>query len=97
MNNQDAVQVVLDYIDNHMKFKTSIYNQYYLKKKSYSLWAALEIVELLMDAPLEYPVSTIYSFLYKMQYFVRISKSEIERNIFSRACDTAQEIILLFL
>jgi len=67
----------------------------YFNQRSYSRWAANEILELVMDNPFSTPIDIIEEFIIKMDYFSCIDLST--SLIFSIAKDTAEDILYLFL
>lgn len=95
--NEEAVIKIMNYIYSHcfepdVKFPTAWFDQ-----MSYSNWAAYEILELVMDHPLDDPSLLIDEFIIKMELFTLVGGPFEKGIIFSIAKDTAEDIQLLFI
>lgn len=65
-------------------------------KRSYAQWAAYEIINRIMDKPLDMPICIIEMFMYEMAMYACYGEDEQRSLIFQTAVDTAEELILLF-
>ena len=95
--NEEAVIKIMNYIYSHcfepdVKFPTEWFD-----RMSYSNWAAYEILELVMDHPLDDPSLLIDEFIIKMELFTLVGGPFENGIIFSIAKDTAEDIQLLFI
>jgi len=92
-----AVTLVTEFIREHLFSPAFSWDKYEFKKRSYEQWAALEIIERIMDRPLDPPIDIIESFMFEMYYYAYHSGDDEQRTfIFRTAYETAEEIILLF-
>lgn len=91
-----AVQIINEYIQEHLFEPSASWPKYEFAKRSYAQWAAYEIVHKLMDHPFEDPIIVIESFMFEMGMYAGISEDEERSWIFQIAVETAEELILLF-
>lgn len=98
-----AIEVIEQYINEHLLAPYATWDKYEFKKRSYERWAAYEICEKIMDSPLEDPSSVIETFMLKAQYYADIcelrSDSIFTLNrgfIFKCAANIAEELLSLF-
>lgn len=87
----------MDHIHKHLFSPALSWDKYEFKKRSYEQWAALEMIERIMDHPFDPPIDTIESFMFEMYCNAYVSGDDEQRTfIFRTAVETAEEIILLF-
>lgn len=91
-----AVEIIQKYIQEHLFEPSTSWSKYEFQKRSYSQWAAYEIINRIMDNPLDAPVDTIEKFIVEMAFYACYGEDEHRSWIFQTAAETAEEIILLF-
>lgn len=91
-----AVSIILDYVREHLFSPSFSWCKYEFMKRSYEQWAAYEIIERIMDHPLDPPIETIESFMFEMAMYACYGEDEQRSFIFQTAVEVAEEIILLF-
>lgn len=64
--------------------------------RSYARWAAMELVNRLMDYPHESPDLIVEEFMFKMEMFSAATDDPVKSRIFSVAKETAEDISTLF-
>lgn len=64
-------------------------------KRSYSRWAASEILERIMDRPFDQPDIIVEGFFLEMYMFIHSEEESESDLIFSTARDTAEDILHL--
>lgn len=67
------------------------------KRRSYSRGAAFEVLEQIMDNPLESPALVIEKFLIKLTFYLYMTDDANKNLIFSVAVETIEEILGMFL
>lgn len=95
--NDREISVLMDFIDEHLFEPESHWPKCFFDKRSYSRWAAYEMVERLMDHPFDSPDLIIEEFMLKMAYFSCQSKDVHKNLIFTTARDTAEDVLDIFL
>lgn len=95
--NEETVNKIMNYIYSHCFEPDVKFPKEWFDLMSYSNWAAYEILELVMDHPLEDPGMLIDEFIMKMELFSFVGDQSEKGIIFSIARDTAEEIQLLFI
>ena len=95
--NEEAVQVIIDYIDEYLFEPYANWPKNWFNQRTYSRWAANEILGLVIDNPLTPPSMVIDEFLVKMSYYSCVSENQNISIIFSTAVDTAENILNLVL
>lgn len=88
--------MIQKYIDKHLFNPSHTWCKYEFEKRSYSRWAAYEIIERIMDKPFEMPLCIIENFIFEMAMYACYGEDEHRSFIFQTAVETAEEIILLF-
>lgn len=91
-----AVTIIKEYIDQYLFSPSFSWLKYEFKKRSYSQWAAYEIINRIMDNPLEMPVCIIENFMFEMATYACYGEDEQRSEIFQTAVETAEELVLLF-
>lgn len=95
MCNNSAVSTIVSYIEECLFVPGIYWSKYEFEKRSYSHWAAYEILGLIMDHPLTPPDDIVYEFMLKMVIYSEATESKEKRFIFSTARDTAEDILSL--
>jgi len=96
--NDIAISKIMKYIDEYCFEPGAKWLDEYFAQRSYSNWAAYEILELIMDHPFDSPSLLIDDFILKMELYSCIGNVFERKIIFSIAKDTAEHIQqLLFL
>ena len=83
-------------MDEYLVSPGNNWSDKHFEEASYSRWAAEEIVQLLLDRPLDSPDEVIFSFILKMALYAQVAKTYKKRRIFSISEDTAEDILHLF-
>lgn len=91
-----AISIIQEYIKQHLFSPSNTWCKYEFEKRSYSIWAAYEIINRLMDRPFEMPICIIENFIFEMAMYACYGEDEHRSFIFQTAVETAEEIILLF-
>lgn len=91
-----AAEMIHEYIQEYLFAPTASWSEYEFERRSYSRWAAYELVDQIMDRPLDAPIDTIEKFMFKMAYYAYCSVDERRCRIFQTAVETAEELVLLF-
>ncbi len=87
----------MDFVHEHLFSPSLSWDKYEFKKRSYEQWAAMEIIERIMDKPFDSPIDTIEKFMFEMYYCACFSGDDEPRTfIFQTAVETAEELALLF-
>ena len=66
------------------------------EEMTYSRWAALEILNKIMDRPLDPPEDVVMDFLLRVALYSQVTGTPIQQRIFSIAEDTAEDILSFF-
>lgn len=91
-----AVSIIQEYVDKHFFSPSNTWCKYEFEKRSYSRWAAYEIIDRIMDKPFEIPICVIENFIFEMAMYACYGEDKHRSFIFQTAVETAEEIILLF-
>lgn len=94
--NEVAVSIILNYMEECLFEPGLKWPDCYFDQRSYSRWAANEILEQIMNRPTELPINIIEEFMIKMLFFSCKAENEHNSLVFSIAQDTAQDLLLLF-
>jgi hypothetical protein len=94
--NDIAIRLILEYVEKYLFDPTLNWPREEFEKRSYSRWAAYEIIESIMDHPFEQPIDVIDDFYMRMIIFGRAAEGTKREAIFSCAADAAEEIALMF-
>lgn len=92
----EAAQKLLAYIEDYYCAPPFAWHKQLFEEMTYSRWAALEIVERLMDHPLDPPETVVEDFLLRVALYSQVAKTPTQQRIFSIAEDTAEDILLFF-
>ena len=84
MTNDTAVQAFLDYL-NESDEPEIYWPRHHFEESCFSRWAAWEMIEAIMDHPMEDPEDVIEEFTMKMVIFSSIADGTDEGRIFSIA------------
>ena len=92
----EAAQKLLRYIDEYYCPPPFVWHERLFEEMSYSRWAAFEIVERLMDRPLDPPEDVVEDFLLRVALYSQVAKTPAQQCMFSIAEDTAEDILQFF-
>lgn len=93
--NEVAVEIIQEYIQENL-FKPALsWDSCEFEKRSYSHWAANEILNRVMDHPMDDPLDVVENFIFEMAMYARYGENEHRGFIFHTAAETAIEIALL--
>ena len=93
--NEPALAVILEYIEECLFEPKANWPRFFFDERSYSRWAAFEIVNDIMKNPLVSPTATIERFMIMMDMKSCVAEDTKASRIFSIARDTAEDILLL--
>ena len=88
-----AIMAILRHAEEHLFEPSQKWPRYEHEERSYSRWAAYEIIQLLMDRPLEDPRILIEGFMLQMISFSQRYDPRDGCNMFTVAADTANDIL----
>lgn len=91
--NEIAIKEVMDYIENDLFEPGTSWPNHIFEERSYSRWAAYEIIQRLMDRPLDPPEITIEEFIFDMESYYAITENPRIEHIFSIAADIGKNIL----
>lgn len=91
-----AVSIALKYIDQHLFSPSFSWSKYEFEKRTYSRWAAYEIINRIMDKPFDMPSCIIEEFMTEMSMYACYGKDKHRSWIFQVAAETAEEMLSLF-
>jgi hypothetical protein len=94
--NEQAVLTIQKYIDEYLFEPRSTWSKLEFDRRSYSIWAANEIITRLMDRPFDHPEIVIEGFLLEMIVFSHTKEESKRHFIFSVATEVAEDILYLF-
>ena len=97
MRNEIAIQAIMKYIEECLFEPRASWSKYEFEKRSYSRWAAYEILERIMDHPMTSADTIIEDFILKMSLYTHVTENTKVNFIFSTALDTAEDILTLFI
>lgn len=95
--NEETILVIIKYIAEYLFEPDANWPKSWFNQRTYSRWAANEILGLVIDNPLTQPSMVIDEFLVKMSYYSCMSENQNISIIFSTAVDTAEDILCLVL
>ena len=95
--NEIAIQEVKLYIEECLFEPRYNWPADIFEERSYSRWAAFEIIQRLMDQPFVSPILIIEGFMYEMASRSHIEEDLSKDHMFQIARDTAEDILCLFL
>lgn len=97
MYSSDAASIILEYMNMHLFPPTFQWDKLEFRKRSYQQWAAYEIIERILDRPLDRAIDIIDDFMFEMYAYACCSDEDKNRTfIFQTAVETAEELALLF-
>lgn len=91
--NEVAIYKIMGYIENALFEPRYRWSESVFKERSYSRWAAFEILERIMDRPFTPPDLIIDEFIIKMEYFSCFHEDTEASRMFIIARDAAQDIL----
>lgn len=74
--NDEVIARILNYMDECLIDLEDTWPKEDFEKRSYSRWAAMEIVEALMGHPLTWAWTVIDEFIFKMLYFAHLAEDD---------------------
>ncbi len=90
---ESAVSVIERLISGYQAEPPLPDNEHAFKKRSYSRWAAYEILNLIMDRPLDDPIGIVISFMLSAEIYSYECRNPESRYIFTIAKETAEDIL----
>lgn len=94
--NELAIQKIMQCLEENLFEPNVGWPKEAFEERSYARWAAIELAEILMDRPYEFPDLIIEEFMFKMDFLARTSGDPKRKRIFSIAKSTAEDILTLF-
>lgn len=91
--NDYAIQTILNYVEKHLFIPQKKWDTHLLDQRIYARWAAMEIVERLINNPLTDADDVIFWYAIEMSMYLRMSTDEKTVFIFTTAKETAEEIL----
>jgi len=88
--NDEAITTILRYMDECLFELEDTWPIDDFEKRSYSRWAATEIIAALLNRPLDWAWGVIDEFIIEMLYFAHLTKENNRKFIF--AIEVAEEI-----
>lgn len=95
--NELEIMIVLRYIEEYLFEPEKTWPEAIFEERTYSRWAAYEIVHRLTDYPFDPPDEIVEAFILELLKYSYISKNQEASKMFSIAKDTAEDILCLFL
>lgn len=93
MCNEAATRLIITYIEECLFEPKASWCKHEFEKRSYSRWAANEILEGVMDHPMSPADIIIEEFILKMSLYSCVAEDSKVSFIFSIARDTAEDIL----
>ena len=90
-----AVDTIREYIQENLFEPSFSWDKREFETRSYSRWAAYEVLNRVIDHPIDAPLDTIENFVLEMAMYAHYGKNEHRSFIFQIAFETATEIALL--
>jgi hypothetical protein len=94
--NERVISAILEYM-NDMKEPGPHWPKYWFNLRSYSRWAAMEILEAIMDNPLIPAMETVQEFMTKMTTCACCTEDNDIKSIFYIAYDAGNDILSILL
>ena len=94
--NEEAALAIIHYMEEQLFEPQLNWPRYWFSQRTYSRWAATEILESVMDHPYASPVDIIEDFIIRMIYFAELNENSYTSRIFSTAKETAKDMLNLF-
>lgn len=93
----EAIQIVLDYLNETLFEPGADWPDRIFTERSYSRWAATEIIGILMDHPFDEPEILIEEFMLNMTCYSYQCEHKKQRFMFTTASKTAKDILKLLI
>lgn len=93
--NEAQASVILNYMDENLFEPRLSWPKTEFSKRTYSRWAANEILCLIMENPFHSVTDIIDGFIFKMLYFSYMVKDEENGSKFLIAIEVAEDILFL--
>lgn len=94
--NDSAIEKVIRYLDEQLFEPSHYWPSDIFEERSYSRWAACEVIQRLMDQPFEQPDTIVEAFIFEMSMYAYVGGLS-NRRMFSIARDAAEDILCLFI
>lgn len=94
--NEVVTTIIQEYIDKYLFEPASTWPKHEFNLRTYSRWAANELLERVKNRKSESPIDTIGEFIDEMDNYSEVGDDKYTRLIFAIARETAEEIALLF-
>lgn len=95
--NEVAIQEIMNYVEENLFEPQKNWPKDIFEERAYSRWAAFELIDRIMDHPLDPPDMIIENFIFEMIKLSHNTENREKCRIFSIASDVAEDIIYLFL
>ena len=94
--NEVAIDIILTYIDQSLFEPDHKWPDHIFEYRTYSRWAAYEVLERIMDHPHDDPIMVFDRFWFEICSILNGDLDPKKKKIFSIAKQTIEEITLLF-
>lgn len=88
-------EVLSEYINNQYEDIDDRWPDYIFEYRSRQRWAANEIINLILQNPLDNPEDIIENFIYKMLYFGTECRNDDIREMYDIAANVGEELLML--
>lgn len=94
--NDVVVTTVMQYINEHLFEPRINWSKVEFRRRTYSRWAAYEIIELLMNHPFDDSELVVEDFILKMFYCLHVAEGNNKSDfVFLSAIEVAEDILFL--
>lgn len=83
----------MTYINEYYCPPPFTWHEQLFEEMTYSRWAAGEILDRIMDRPIDPPEDVVSDFLLRVSLYSQVAKTPAQQRIFSIAEDTAEDIL----
>lgn len=90
---EEAAIKIIRYMDECLFEPEQNWDRYQFEKRSYERWAAIELMENILDRPTESPELVAEEFILKMRIYFSIADDVNVNIIFQTAIQTAEDIL----
>lgn len=94
--NELAAAKLVGFIEEHLFAPEASWDQHQFEKRSYQRWAAFELLERIMDHPLEEPEMLVEEFIITAGFYSGMNADSKTGFLFETAKETAEDILQLF-
>lgn len=92
---EDALIKIQNYVDTYLYEPLKNWNKYDIQKRSYERWAAYEIMNSILDHPIDDPVWTIENYMFTVGMYADLDPLAKENGPFMVAIEVAEELLSL--